>query len=348
MNYLKQLPTIALALVLALGANYVLAVSTWTGATANPPDANAPAPITVSSVAQAKIGSLAIGEIDDGVVSTLASEGLGIFGASFFGGQVQIEGGPLQIQDGSEAQDFVLASDAEGVASWVDVNTLVSGGSGGDTLGSLNCSNEQIAEWNGSAWQCGSKISGGGSGLPFGNMQVFDESGTFTVPEGVDRVMIEVWGGGGGGSGGDSGGGGAYGKGIYPVTPDQIYSVTVGSGGLRNYAGGTSSFGSLISAGGGSGGNPVVSNYMGTPGGTSNAPLNISGGKGWRMMIINSPYTAKMSFGGDSPNGGNGSRYGIGQQSSRFSFSAQVPGGGGGTSVTSTYTGAHGRVVVYY
>ncbi|MDP3956180.1 MAG: hypothetical protein Q8Q18_02965 [bacterium] len=84
MNHLKQLPTIALALALALGANYVLAVSTWTGATANPPDANAPAPITVSAVDQTKAGSLSISNPDENVVSTLSSEGLGIFGASFF------------------------------------------------------------------------------------------------------------------------------------------------------------------------------------------------------------------------------------------------------------------------
>jgi len=130
---MKNVRMILVLVLLSFGANYVLASSTWRNPTAEPPGGNADAPINVSAVDQAKIGSLEIGVMDDGVVSTLASEGLGIFGSSFFGGQVQIEGGPLQIQDGTEAPGFVLSSDDEGVASWVDVNTLV--GWGTETTG---------------------------------------------------------------------------------------------------------------------------------------------------------------------------------------------------------------------
>ena len=51
---------------------------------------------------------------------------------------------------------------------------------------------------NGNAsWQAG----GGSGGLGFSHFQVFDSSGTFTVPSGVTTVMVEAWGGGGGGGG---------------------------------------------------------------------------------------------------------------------------------------------------
>lgn len=48
--------------------------------------------------------------------------------AGGFAGQFK---GYIQIDDGTEAQDYVLASDANGVATWKDVNTLVTGGGGG-------------------------------------------------------------------------------------------------------------------------------------------------------------------------------------------------------------------------
>ncbi len=100
------------------------------------------------------------------------------------------------------------------------------------------------------------------------NFQVFDASGTWTVPSGITKILVEVWGAGGGGGaagspawGGTGGGGGAYGKGIFSVTPGASFTVTVSTGGTGGALtggnggnGGTSSFGALISAGGGTGG----------------------------------------------------------------------------------------------
>ena len=87
----------------------------------------------------------------------------------------------------------------------------------------------------------------------FSNMQVFNASGTFIIPAGVNKIMVEVWGGGGGGGAGSAassgGGGGGYGKGTYTVTPSSNYTVTVGTGGTggppstAGSAGGTSSLG---------------------------------------------------------------------------------------------------------
>ena len=88
-------------------------------------------------------------------------------------------------------------------------------------------------------------------------MQVFDTSGTFTVPSGVTRIMVEVWGGGGGGGSsgqwvrGSGGGGGGYGKGVFSVAGGQAFSVVVGSGGASGQGGGSSSFGDRIAATGG-------------------------------------------------------------------------------------------------
>lgn len=110
---------------------------------------------------------------------------------------------------------------------------------------------------------CGTPAGGGGSA---GNsMQVFDASATFTVPEGVNWVYVAAVGGGGSGRGGwysvgGGGGGGGGARGWCAVTPGGTVTVTVGAGGagVSNndppHAGGTSSFGTCLSASGGTGG----------------------------------------------------------------------------------------------
>ena len=89
--------------------------------------------------------------------------------------------------------------------------------------------------------------------------QAFYTSGTFTVPTGITKIQVVVFGGGGGGAvgyGGQGGIGSAY---ISGLTPGATISVTVGGGGngatgSTGATGGTSSFGSYISCTGGSGG----------------------------------------------------------------------------------------------
>src|SRR3989338_3432868 len=141
----------------------------------------------------------------------------------------------------------------------------------------------------------------------------FDSSGSWTAPPGISTVTAEVWGAGGAGGwsdgnsvthalgGGGGGGGGGYGKGTFSVTPGNVYTVKVGSGGsafggnsvlLSGGDGGTSSFASFVSATGGRGGcgggppagvetqNTECPRPFGGAGGTSSAPISILGGSG--------------------------------------------------------------------
>lgn len=76
---------------------------------------------------------------------------------------------------------------------------------------------------------------------------------SFTVPTDITKIRVRVWGAGGGGSNttGAGGGGGGFAIGEFTVVAGTNYTVTVGQGGQQNTAGGTSSFGTLISATGG-------------------------------------------------------------------------------------------------
>ena len=90
-----------------------------------------------------------------------------------------------------------------------------------------------------------------GTGVAAGEV-IFTSPGThdWTVPAGVTAVSAVVVGAGGGGANSGAGGGGglAYANDI-PVSPGQTIAITVGAGG--SFGGGTSSFGSAVSATGG-------------------------------------------------------------------------------------------------
>ncbi|MBI3314897.1 MAG: hypothetical protein HYZ86_02990, partial [Candidatus Omnitrophica bacterium] len=163
---------------------------------------------------------------------------------------------------------------------------------------------------------CGNSVWGtvgtGSASSPVPNISVFNASGSFTVPTGITRIMVEVWGGGGTGGANSSpyesaggGGGGGYGKQIFTVTPGNVYTVTVGG------TGGTSSFGNLISATGGSNGTSAVSGSAGGAGGaggTSSAFINITGGTGSGGSFISGVVTRAPAggAGGSAGNGGIG------------------------------------------
>lgn len=187
----------------------------------------------------------------------------------------------------------------------------------------------------------------GSSSIP--NIQVFDSPGTnqFTIPTGVTQIAVEIWGGGGGGGNatdslhGAGGGGGGYGKGSFAVTAGANYSVVVGAGGNAFSAGGSSSFGGLISAGGGFGGTNSANFIPGGAGGSSAAPINITGGTGQWTSYLGGNYGGSAGQGGSGGVGDNGSGGGNGQ----------VPGGGGGGGFNFSDAGGqggHGRVVIYY
>lgn len=140
---------------------------------------------------------------------------------------------------------------------------------------------------------------------------------TFTVPTGITKIMVEVWGGGGGAAIGQfGGGGGGYSKGILTVTPGNTITATVGAGGTGGQAygndgvaGGTSTFSSL-SATGGAG--TTASFGSGNGGvGSGGSILNLRGSKGNTVGTVGiggvAPYSGAYTLEtgqGQGPGGG--------------------------------------------
>ena len=115
--------------------------------------------------------------------------------------------------------------------------------------------------------------------------QEFIASGTFSVPDGVTLITIEVVGAGGNGSsnGGGGGGGGGYANGQYTVAPGDELTVEVGVAGSGAVAG-TTSVGTFIYASGGENGFQVNNPDIGGGGvggeGTGGTIGNYTGGTG--------------------------------------------------------------------
>jgi hypothetical protein len=87
--------------------------------------------------------------------------------------------------------------------------------------------------------------------------ETFDSSGTWTAPPGITSVTVDMWGGGGGGGGGtqanDGGAAGAYVHQIVSVTPGNVYTLAVGTGGGGGVGGGAAGAGRTGYATGGNG-----------------------------------------------------------------------------------------------
>ncbi len=132
-------------------------------------------------------------------------------------------------------------------------------------------------------------------------------NGTFTVPAGVTRLLVEAWGAGGGGGGdggmatiagggGGAGGNGGYARGVVEVTPGATLEIVVGEGGAAGAQGSDGSDGgssevrasgiALVSAQGGGGGDAgaVMDGGAGGAGGGCSSNVAIcrtsSGGDG--------------------------------------------------------------------
>lgn len=158
---------------------------------------------------------------------------------------------------------------------------------------------------------------------PFGSGQVqfFTSSTTWTVPPGVGKLRVRVWGGGGAQhtsyNVGGAGGGFAM-KTIYDMTGITTVAITVGLGGVSGttagingsgYTGGTSSFGSYVSATGGTAG---LSNSTAGAGGTGiGGDINYTGGaSGYASISTNGGGGGSASFFGNGAPGANSTQQG--------------------------------------
>jgi hypothetical protein len=177
-------------------------------------------------------------------------------------------------------------------------------------------------------------------------VQSFNSSGTFVVPAGATQVEVELWGGGSGTfgssagapSGGGSGGGYAK-KRVANLTPGQQIAVTVGiGGGASPTAGGTSNFGSFVSATGGS------LNYLATVVSPQNGATPPGVGVGGDVNLSGSAGQAgsgnQGGMGGAGPMGGT-------QNSGTTGINGLFPGGGAsgagtGANGSTPYAGAAG------
>ena len=176
------------------------------------------------------------------------------------------------------------------------------------------------------------------------SMSVFTSSGTWNRPSDVKYIKVQVIGGGGAGGGhGEGGGAGGYSEEVINVESiSSVYCTISGEsngtyyrGGAGN--GGSSSFGSYLSASGGYGANRNQQHNGGLGGVGSGGNLNIYGGGGdshhGRASVGGAGFWGGAVAGGH-PQGGN------------FSHNHQShssPGSGGSGGYFNSHRGSNGR-----
>lgn len=260
-----------------------------------------------------------------------------------------------------------------------------------DVNGNINVTGTIKANGNdGTANQVLMKNSSGdlawGDMCEYKNFTTFVSNGTWTVPAGITKILVEVWGAGGGGSSYGGGGGGGYVRAIFTVTPGNSVSVIVGiggnGGGTSANTGGNSQVTSgaefvNASGGAGSGYNAPTNTINGTPGGsysfsagfTNHFGMRGQAGKENRNTFIQYGSTSfyELSSDGDGGDGANTENTGgpgayrmidaaTTLVRNRFAQSGKLPGGGGGGGYTMFTVGGFGNgtfggdgmVVIHY
>lgn len=217
--------------------------------------------------------------------------------------------------------------------------------------GSLLAGAVVMLVYDGSKFQL---VAGGNAVRGLGGIQIFNSPGSFTVPDGVFKVQVEVWGGGGGGGAGSGtsqsgggGGGGGYATKLINTTPGTVFTVTVGAAGTAGVigagaagAGGTTTVtdgSTTVSATGGSGGFNGGSGALGgAPGNGSGGDEVITGGGGFTFQSA-----SVAGAGGSAARGGAGSQMGN-------NGNAPGGGGGGGAPTNAGTIGGQGRAKFTY
>lgn len=213
----------------------------------------------------------------------------------------------------------------------------------------------------------------------FKNMITFTTTGSsnWTIPAGVTRIWVEVWGGGGGGTDYGGGGGGAYVTGFFNVTPGGTLFCTVGAAGVAGAStatnGGLSSVtysGSFINANGGNGNSYGTVGYAASGGSFSGSgvgyygiPGEAGGTNKFESRTLNSTTYHEGQTGGKGGDAGNSPNSG-GKPSFQFrdavsmnilytlyGSEGKMPGGGGGGNITwggVIFNGGQGMIIVHY
>ena len=166
---------------------------------------------------------------------------------------------------------------------------------------------------------------GNSSSIPKGNLitATYLENNTFSVPYAINNEFsVFIYGAGGGGGTWCGGGGGWMNNGVFTISAGSVVPITIGTGGDINNSGGSTSFGTYLSANGGSAGNSQWGGNGGAGGGT-----------GW--------YMPKNSFG----RGGTGYQFGGGGYSGN---GGPYGGGAGGVQFTYWFRNSRGDNIGYY
>ena len=238
-----------------------------------------------------------------------------------------------------------------------------------DVNGNINTNGMILT--NGVAGQAGQVLTSNGAGdmewrfpgSEFRNFRSYTTPGatTFTVPAGVTKIKVELWGGGAGASDNYSGGSGAYIMAVIDVVAGQTCNIGVGAGGAVNTSGIASEFSRntapaiiLIANGGQTVG--LVATFSAT-GTTQYFGLSGRGGGAGHISNYKTSTGEKIVYGhapgADAPlMPGSGGRSGQSQYNLDFSSPTRAfggdgsqPGGGGGLG---NGRGGAGMVVVYW
>ena len=201
--------------------------------------------------------------------------------------------------------------------------------------------------------QAGKMVFSNGTNYEFGDYGAvrviqFQSNSNYVVPSNVSMVHVKLCGAGGGGSGhGESGGAGGYAEGFFTVSQlggaGASVSITVGTSGTATYYsgssgnGGTTSFGSLMSATGGRGANSVNQHCGGHGGLGSGGSVNLYGGGAGGHVTYNHRGGSSYFGGGGAAGHPQGGAY-------AFNHSQNcAPGGGGAGEHYRSYSGGLGK-----
>jgi hypothetical protein len=181
------------------------------------------------------------------------------------------------------------------------------------------------------------------------NVFTFTSSGTYTKSgSDVNRIHVIVMGGGGGGRAySECGGAGGYAEKIIDATSVTTVTVTIGGPGTGGVyfgfspGGGTTSFGSFVSASGGDGANSHIQHNGGRGGLGSNGDLNARGGGGGGHNNMDQ-YSSSCAPGGEGGIGffGGGTP---GAHTSGAQPADVAAWGAGGVAVSPSHNGQGGR-----